>query len=100
MAAPSYEVAIYNADKKELVGVFKTMKICSKYIFEGVERNYHQAKLHDHVREKFYIQNTRFDFTVAIRVANAKQLERLKDDPLFIERNYPKPKSRNSYVIC
>ena len=101
MASPSYEVAIYNADQKELVGVFKTMKICSKYIFEGKSITYHKAKLHDNVNRRMAIEGTRFEneFRVVIRPASKIQLERLDKEPLIIESNYPKPKSKNSYVI-
>lgn len=100
MSAPSYEVAIYNADQKELVGVFKDCKTCSKYIYEGTSVTYEKAKPYDNIKKKCAITGTRFDFRVVIRVANTEQRALLNaGHKAAIHRKYPRSLNKDILVI-
>lgn len=95
----SYEVAIYNAEKKELIGIFKDIKTCSNYIFEGKGISYTKKKLHENLRNKFAITGSRFDFRLVVRLAKTEHRELLGDKVAVINRAYPRYISKYSSVI-
>jgi hypothetical protein len=86
-------IALYNSEKLELVGIFKTKTIIGKYlyegIYEGVKSQTKSSRVHVAISKKYQLRNTRFEFPVALRYANKKQIEILGDQDAVIFKDYP-----------
>lgn len=88
----SYDVTVglYNTKKKELVGVFKTLAIASRYIFNE-HSTWNNSRIWNAYafKTKLY-KNTNFDFPIVIRTANEKCLELLGNKEVYIASPYPR----------
>ena len=83
--------AIYNADKQELIGIFSTMAIASKYLF-GFKKS--GKFLTDRVKLKIKIKNSLLGCNIAIRYANEKQKEIIGNKLyIILNKDYPEMKS-------
>ncbi len=83
-------VAVYNSDKKELVGIFATQVLVGKYLFECGE-NYKSKKVNGALRYKSKLSNTIFDFKVSLRYANESQVSLLSEMDFVMMDGYPSP---------
>jgi hypothetical protein len=83
-------IALYNTNKKELIGVFRTFAVASRYVFSEAS-NWNSNRIWNayHLRGKLH-KNTIFDFPVAVRIANEKCLELLGNKDIYINDGYPK----------
>lgn len=83
-------VAIYNAEKKELMGVFARCNYAVKYLFKTYN-DQDQRKVYKALERKQKLEGTDFFFPVAIRYANSIQIEMLAGDEFKICGSYPIP---------
>jgi len=81
-------IAIYNSDKKELIGLFAELMLVAKYLRPtDVSKMY--SNLSDALYRKGAVRKTIFSFRIAIRFANDNQINLLGDKKVFIMNNYP-----------
>lgn len=83
-------IALYNADKKELIGVFARCNYVVKYLFETYN-DQDQRKVYKALERKQKLEGTDFLFPVAIRYANSIQSEMLAGNDCKICGDYPVP---------
>jgi hypothetical protein len=81
-------VSLYNTDKKELIGIFRTIELASKYLFNlPIEKG--SRRLRDRLKSKTKITElTNFDFPVCIRMASETQKEMLGFKECLIMGDY------------
>ena len=89
MISNQVAVALYNTEKKHLIGVFKSSKLASKYLFRSY-KEVHADRINNalHAKGRVY-EGIIFDYPVAVRPANQTQLLLLKDSACFINQEYP-----------
>ena len=81
-------IAIYNCEKKELVGVFSELMYLAKYLYPiDPKRSYSNAYIA--LMKKTRIYKTALGFPVSVRFANDEQIELLVDQAAFIVDSYP-----------
>ena len=85
--------ALYNAEKKELIGLFKSRILAAKYLGGKVTKNmiYHSIANNDGIRASSNPLNVR----LAARNVNPAQRELLGDKPYLMFNNYPEPSDKN-----
>lgn len=81
-------VAAYNADKQELVGIFRTHKTIARYFLKDTYKNY--SGISTALRKKTRLIS-KLGFKLALRYANAAQLEILGDEEFVILGDYSQP---------
>lgn len=86
-------VVLYNTQKKEMMGIFRTLAIASRYVFSELS-TWNNSRIWNAYayRTKLHIK-TNFDFPIAVRMANEKQLEKLGKNDVVIFEGYPKMKN-------
>lgn len=87
-------IALYNADKKELMAIFASTSMAASYIFGQFEGNARE-RIQKRLADKFRITDSRFGFPVAVRHASTKQLEMLGQKHGVIFEGYPEVKTIN-----
>lgn len=83
------EIALYNTDKKELIGVFKSLALASRYVFNEVSTWNNSRIWNAHAYKTRLYKNTKFKFPIAVRLANEKQALMLGNKQVIILNNYP-----------
>jgi hypothetical protein len=83
------EVAIYNADRQELIGIFRTPSLVARYIFNEFAKG-KVNRVTNALSRKTKIMDTKFDFYIACRYASAEQLQ-LLDGDYTILNGYDQP---------
>ena len=84
-----FPCAVYNSDVPELVGIFFSRELASKYIFGS----HTTKKITGVIKRKSIIRADRniLGFNIAIRTANPAQREMLGYEKYIIMKDYPKP---------
>ena len=85
----SRAVSLYDTEKKQLIGVFKSIEISAKYLFTTYNDKKSARLSHSLSRKHKLLEGTIFDFPVAIRVANQTQIELLSNKGCYIVEEYP-----------
>jgi len=84
-------IAVYNCDKKELIGIFRTVTLTGRYLFPHYfghkVRTIYYCILH-----KSNPRDTIFNFRVAVRRISREQEKLIGDADYIIVGNYPQPK--------
>lgn len=83
-------IAVYNSDRKELVGIFCSGVLCAKYLFKQTSTRF-KTKIWNGLRDKNKIKETVFDFNVVLRRANESQISELSDFCYIIRDGYEPP---------
>lgn len=82
-------IALYNADKRELIGLFAELIFAVKYLRPDQPQKAYSA-MHDALRRVGNVRkNIIFDFPVAVRLATAVQAGELNDRQVIIKNGYP-----------
>ena len=82
-------IAIYNADKKELIAVFKRQIDLEDYLYGYKGKHY--CHISNYIRRNVKSHNTILAPTrVAFRFANEKQIQELGEQDFIIKEGYPK----------
>lgn len=82
-------VALYDTEQKKLIGVFKSIVIASKYLFDNFQDK-HISRVSNALNTKGKIvEGTIFNFPVAVRLANHAQILLLRNNACFINQEYP-----------
>lgn len=85
--------ALYNCNKKELVGVFRTLPLIAMYISKTKDHTKLVSRLsRTWVKRGKMIRNTGLDFVITVRTATPSQ-ERLVVNEAYIVPSYPQPKT-------
>ena len=85
-------VAIYNADKKELIGIFKERNILRRYLYNAfITREKSESRLRGLILKGAKSKLTKFEFNVVARYASVKQIEILQENDFVIFNEYPQP---------
>jgi hypothetical protein len=83
-------VVIYNCNKQEIIAVFAAASLAVKYLFtDGLKKR--DSTIRNALARKSKIQQTIFNFPVAIRFANEYQITLLEGDLYKIFNNYQQP---------
>lgn len=82
-------IALYNCDKKELIGLFSELIILAKYL-RPTDPNKSYSNLFYSLKHNGAIKKTVFDFSVTVRYANEDQRKILGDERCVIMGDYPK----------
>lgn len=82
-------VALYNVDKKELIGVFINVRAASKYIHDH-DYCIKEKTLRLSMLRKAKFESKKLGCTVTLRIANTKQKEFISKEPYIIFPGYPK----------
>ena len=82
--------AVYNADKKELIGLFNSRTLASKYIFGDRTKS---GKITDAIRRTGAMKasSNPMNIRIACRNLTPKQKELLGTEPFLIFGDYKKP---------
>lgn len=88
-----HAVAVYDVDKRRIIGLFAGATLCAKYIFKESGRKY-TSKVTYALKSKKRLTKTRFEFPVAIRSASEQQKKALKNEPYVIFEGYPSPEPK------
>ncbi len=93
-------VAAYNADKQELIGVFASTSLVSKYLYPvGVgNKGRSNQKIHSALRTKKRLSDTVLPNDVALRFANEAQKQMMNGEDYVIFKGYPVPLKRTMQV--
>jgi hypothetical protein len=86
----SLPIALYDVNKKKLVGIFVSKTICCKYVFAGLHNINKLTILSNSIRQKSRFKNEGFLYTV--RTANEQQCLILGDKEYIILNGYAEPK--------
>lgn len=96
-------IALYNTEKKELIGVFKEFTVLAKYLFP-------HYKDYDSIRRKIANSLTNqkrfkcsiFEFEVTCRYAKKQYTDELGEHDFFVIEGYPTPNIKgmsNKYFL-
>jgi hypothetical protein len=83
--------AIYNAEKKELIGLFKSRILAAKYLGVKTQMIYNSIAYNNGIRASSNPLNVR----LAARNVNPAQRELLGDKVYLMFNNYPEPSDKN-----
>ena len=90
-------IALYNADKQELMAIFARASYAVKYLFETMnEKN--QRNVYRALGSKGRVEISDFDFPVAVRYASKEQIKLLEGKEFKIMGNYPVPHSKRFQI--
>jgi len=79
--------AVYNVEKAELVGIFKTITLASKYVYGTPKENSMSAVIRKKSKIRKY--NNKLNLVITARYANQKQIDELGDKNWIIKPGYP-----------
>ncbi len=88
--ADSRPVALYNAEKQELVAIFSTTVRAGKYVFP-VEVLNKSTRISNALGRKTTILQNGLGFRVALRYASEAQRELLGGNEFWVKDGYPAP---------
>jgi hypothetical protein len=80
-------ILVYNADEQKLIAIFSTQTLVAKWIF-GDEKYKFRNKIHYAVTKKVKIENSVFNFKIAIRYASQEQTDALGEEDQNIFGDY------------
>lgn len=83
-------VTVYNADKKEVVGIFSMASLAARYLY-NVKKNSSCQTIINCINRKSKVNNTIFDFKVVVRNATPDQKIILGNESYVIFNGYQKP---------
>lgn len=83
-------VVMYNADKQEIVGIFKTQGLTARYIFP-LGTGGRNRRICDTFKLKTRIANSDHGFKIALRFAKPEHIELLGDKDYIILNGYKEP---------
>ena len=78
-------VAVYNADTRALVGVFKHQWIVAKYLFGEHNNEVKRSQVSQALGRKHRICSSKYPARIALRFANATQTDLLNGEDYFIK---------------
>lgn len=81
-------ITVYDIDKKQPIGVFKSCSIAGRYLFPLKDKGAISSKINDRAMRRSRMRNTTLG-TVAIRYANDDQKIILKTGPRGLFHIYP-----------
>jgi hypothetical protein len=84
-------IKLYNTEKKELIGIFKTNSLVGKYLFPLKGTTKSNSRISTTLKQNSRINNTIFPFPVAIRFCE----DDLISEDYVISPGYPQPNFRN-----
>jgi hypothetical protein len=85
----SKTISLYDTEKKQLLGVFKSIELSARYLFTNHSER-HTSRMHHALSRKHKISHeTIFDFPVAIRISNQAQKDLLGNKSCHIIQEYP-----------
>lgn len=84
-------VVLYNCDKKEVIGVFETKVMVSRYLYPLETHNKCHSRVFVALRRKTPMKKTIYPFPVAIRYASIDQSELMNGQPYKVIAGYIKP---------
>src|SRR5438045_3920139 len=70
-------IALYNSDKKELVGVFATKSLVGKYIYPLMDGEKRAGYIKYYAKSKTKIRNASLGFNAVLRTASSSQIQEL-----------------------
>ena len=85
-----YPIAIYNCEKKELVGLFKVKTFAARYLYNG-NGGRNVLKIVNALNRRSRIKDTSFDFPIVVRACTQEQKELLSEGDFTILNGYPEP---------
>ncbi len=87
------KIAIYNADKKELICVVDSMKLAARYIYGDDLDSRAPDKIKQKLKTKYTIDtnNSVHAFNIAVRNASLKQIELLGNKKFIFVNGYSNP---------
>lgn len=86
----TYPIAIYNCEKKELIGLFKTVTFATRYLFNGAGGKKINSIMYA-LNSRRKITNSSFNFSIAVRACTQEQKDLLSNHDFIIVNDYPKP---------
>lgn len=93
-------VSIYNADKKEIIGVFSTSMLAIRYLYDNPTTK-DKSNFRSALKRKGRIYgNTLFEFPIAVRYATPQQVDDIGTNSYVILNNYaiPRETKMNGFV--
>lgn len=81
-------ISLYNANKKELIGIFKG-NLAGKYLFPFGTASQQNSRVFAAAKGRYRVYNTIFSFPVAARPANPDQIKAIGDNLTLISNGYP-----------
>lgn len=85
-------VVIYNSEKQEVIGIFKTPLLAGRYLFPANETNHFKSQnILKAANRSGKISNSKFQFDVAVRYAKDNHIELLQDNFFVILPGYSQP---------
>jgi len=87
-------IAVYNAEKKELMAIFASTSMAASYIFGHFDAQARE-RLQRRLSDRFRISDSRFGHAVAIRHASEKQIRLVGENHGVIFEGYPHVKLMN-----
>lgn len=80
-------ITIYNADKKEIVGIFSYVKLAAQFVYGNTALSKEAAAISQAARNKSKIPTNKniLGYNAAIRIANSDQITELGDKPYLIK---------------
>lgn len=88
-------IALYNADRAELVGLFDGASILSRYIYGQNTKNGNIASA---LRNRHRLRTKALGYSIALRYANENQKKIIGSDKYKILNGYPEP--ANFRIAC
>jgi hypothetical protein len=82
-------VCLYNTDKKELIGIFKSLAIAKRYIFNEDSKWNNNRIFNAYAKRSRLHKNIIFDFPVAVRMARENHVALLGEKEIYISDGYP-----------
>lgn len=81
-------IAIYNCDKKELIGLFSNVGLVAKYL-NPIDNRSTEACIWAAVLRNGSMRKSKFKFKIAVRFANETQRAELSNQDVIIKKGYP-----------
>ena len=91
-------VSIYDTEKKHLIGSFKSIELCAKYLFKNYHDKHATRLSHSLSKKHKILQDTIFDFPIAIRMINDAQRILLGNNACYIIQGYPERMTKEGRI--
>jgi hypothetical protein len=86
-------IALYDCNQKQLVGIFKSVTLCAKYIYGDIQNARHHTRIVSSRKTKGRINHNGMAYTV--RTANEQQQALIGSEQYVMANNYPEPTAHN-----
>lgn len=83
-------ITAYNTEEKEVIGIFSTSAMAARYLLKEAT-NHKNCLIYNAAKRKGCLLKTVFNFRVAIRFSNEKQIEMMNGEEYLIINGYPEP---------